>query len=135
MNIEIPSSVQLSRSANARRLVEPSDSELERAFARDVALWVPPIHVNPNWIDGYGEIQIEAPPPAPRYCSSFDLVLPFLEARPQGWMCARGERGDYSVSVYEWGHVVHRVEAEGLARCAMIALLRSAGWTIEFSRT
>ncbi len=126
-----------------RRLLDPSEGELEKAFSEAVSGWKPGrqdadyVRV---WAEVFGE-DLPADCLRPRYCSSFDLVLPFLEAWHTKGNYLEIARGKSMLAGLCWqirfidnsSNVCHYDRSESLAKAAVIALLRAAGYTIEFS--
>lgn len=79
-------------------------------------------------------------PTAPKYSAQFELVLPFLERYT--WNSDRSGYHAPRKMAEDWYRVFVTIsdqlegyagEAKELARAAVIALLSSKGWTIEFS--
>ncbi len=127
-----------------RRLIDSSDAELEEAFSEAVSGWKPGrqdadyVRV---WAEVFGE-ELPADCLRPRYCSSFDLVQPFLFAKfAAGYTVLFGfinsaaaeKQLCYCNIIDNTSNIQHWIATESLAKAAVIALLRAAGYTIEFS--
>lgn len=119
------------------KLVNPTDDQLNAAFAQHVAGWFPiePKHSKGSlmmvdeWWDAKGY-----PVGAPRFVTSVDAVTPWLEKAGR-WSAIRGADGLYEINLDdipmpETG-VYWAIDAS-LPRAAVIALLRAHGVEVEF---
>lgn len=118
------------------KLINPSDDELNAAFAEKVAGWF--IHPDcgrlcpPNLPPAFN---LGALPGVPAFTRSFDAVLPWLEkdgAWAMDWCPIISNRdAAYKVWIRKKG-----VEALGpsLPRAAVLALLRARGVEVEFTK-
>lgn len=127
------------------KLVNPTDGQLNSAFAEHVAGWFPiePKHSKGSlmmvdeWWDANGY-----PVGAPRFASSADAVLPWLE-KSERYVSVRHWRGHWEeqpgwmVILYEddeGGRELARAVDTSLPRAAVIALLRAHGVEVEFTQ-
>ena len=119
------------------KLINPTDRELDEAFAEHVAGWKVEFDGDKKYLSPDGENWHMWS--IPYFTGSVDLVLPWLEKfggavyvnRYTGW-------GDtnWAVRLYENdedGSLMGEAEEPTLPRAAMIALLRAHGVEIEFT--
>jgi hypothetical protein len=127
------------------KLINPTDDELNAAFAEKVAGWklnaAGPsafgTNLNPYWEDEKGRSQFDGP----WFAYSADAVLPWLEKLGSSWHCshvkeeARGDYFEFYLGYIKDGkYPVFVVHESSFPRAAVIALLRAHGVEIEFTK-
>lgn len=129
------------------KLTNPTDQELDAAFAVHVAGWNPVCHcgdrMDMHRHDEHAPVQMDEP--IPNFTRSFDAVLPWLEK--QGWKGTSNRHGATCVATVTvlggkegWDGTEHTATQDythtqsPLPRAAIIALLRANGHEVEFTR-
>jgi hypothetical protein len=121
------------------KLTNPTDDELNAAFAEKVAAWTK-MEVNfgyinkgdktptvrKEWRDSTGALQSIGDT---HFTNSADAVLPWLDKRKNGWQAGKTERG-------YWVNLGGYEDSVGVTfpRAAVIALLRAHCVEIEFTK-
>lgn len=117
------------------KLLNPSDAELNAAFAIRVAEWTAPCH-GFTWKNEHGRFQPDGPP----FTTSADAVLPWLEKR-EDVEIHRVQSDGWQVSIMEVKRtpeseetgVIAEAWEDTLPKAATIALLRAHGVEVEFT--
>lgn len=117
------------------KLVNPTDEQLNNAVAIHVAGWTCFDSEAPwGWRNPAGELFHRAD--VPRFTTSADAVLPFLEKH--SWMHydhfdPRDGINNISICDFESGKHLGAAQAKGFALTSVIALLRSHGAEVSFT--
>lgn len=123
------------------KLTNPTDEQLNKAFAEKVAGWSPAITDKSCCYDGDGNhcYWSDVPP----FTQSADAVLPWLEKFDTeiNYPCWRDIKGKPNHRVKFWhvsitnpdGSSERNANAQSFPRAAAIALLRAHGVEVEFS--
>lgn len=118
------------------KLINPTDHELDIAFAEKVAGWYVTRKIAS--LDkicfpskkAFFEQPLCGTCPLPHFTQSADIVLPWLE-RQEIWISQKTKHNHYTVTV-ENGWCGQ--DKTSFARAAVIALLRAHGMEIEFTK-
>ncbi len=124
------------------KLINPTDEELNAAFAESVARWSYNSHYN-DWYLKDGDSIAWSGRKTPEWTKSADAVLPWLAkyvtetgclwsitVRPDGLFLVNEGYQDESGPMLNGGHDAD-VEDKSLPRAAVIALLRAHGVEVE----
>ena len=124
-------------------LTDPTDEQLNAAFAEKVAGWTCKTFPNgvcpslKHWSDEFGNT-VSINWPKYHWATSADAVLPWLEKCYHvdvSWLINRAEHGDqWCVKIRQKDGIVHRGDSNSFAIAATIALLRAHGVTVNFTK-
>lgn len=109
------------------KLTNPTDEELNVAFAEKVAGWMQCERLGRMvWYDPEGGHEMHVP----RFTEYADLVLPLLE-KCRSWICEKTwDSPCYTIRVSDPKPITQR--SDTFPRAAVIALLRAHGVEVEF---
>jgi hypothetical protein len=116
------------------KLVNPTDDQLNAAFAEKVAGWLRAERMGKEVLydpEG-GHVLIGDTRCMPSFTTSADAVLPWL-AKTGRWQCDYGRPHALGYRIYFPQNSDGEAASESFARTAVIALLRAHGVEVEFS--